>query len=268
MNFKSNINNVFLQLNEWFDGNLLSLNYDKTQRVRFIPKCTFFLGSIMRYNNKFISVSTNTKFLGIIIENTLPWKAHVDQLLPKLCVACCAIKTVKPFMCQENLKSVYYSYSHSLITYGIIFWGNSSHSIHVFRLQKRVIRIITGSRPRDSCRQLFQKLGILPLISQYILSLLLFIVKNKALFQLNSEVHSINTRYKSNLHRPLVNLTTYKKWTYYVGIKIFNNFPTDINILPHNINQFRLVVSDFHHLSSFYALEEYFNSSNNLMSCL
>jgi hypothetical protein len=172
----------------------------------------------------------------MITEIMLSWKAHIDQLIPKLCTACYAIRTVKPFMCKENLKSVYYSYFHSLITYGIIFWGNSSHSIHVFRLQKRVIRIITGSRPRDSCRQLFQKLGILPLISQYIPSLLLFIVKNKALFQFNSEVHStrwfkhyrdklwlvytqivpiifeppcINTRYKSNLHQPLVNLTTY-----------------------------------------------------------
>ena len=202
INFRSNINKAFLQLNEWFDANLSSLNYDKAQYVHFTIKGTFFHDSIIGYNNKFISVSTNTKFLGMIIENTLSWKAHIDQLIPKLCTACYAIRTVKPFMCQENLKSVYYSYFHSLITYGIIFWGNSSHSIHVFRLQKRVIRIITGSRLRDSCRQLFKKLGILPLISQYILSLLLFIVKNKALFQLNSEVHSINTRYKSNLHRP------------------------------------------------------------------
>jgi hypothetical protein len=200
INFKSNINHVFLQLNEWFDANLLSLNYDKTQYVHFTPKGTFFQDSIIGYNNKFISVSTNTKFLGMITENMLSWKAHIDQLIPKLCSACYTIRTVKPFMCQENLKSVYYSYFHSLITYGIIFWGNSSHSFHVFRLQKRVIRIITRSRPRDSCTQLFKKLGILPLTLQYILSLLTFIVKNKALFQLNSKVHSINTRYKSNLH--------------------------------------------------------------------
>jgi hypothetical protein len=40
---------------------------------------------------------------------------------------------------------------------------------------------------------------------------------------LNSEVHSINTRYKSNLHRPIVNLRTYKKGTYYVGINIFKS---------------------------------------------
>jgi hypothetical protein len=254
-------------MHEWFGANLLSLNYDKTQYVPVTTKGTFFHDSIIGYNNKFISISTITMFLGMIIENMLSWKAHIDQLIPKLCTACYAIRTVKPFMCQENLKSVYYSYFHSLITYGIIFWGNSSHSIHVFRLQMRVIRIITGSRPRDSCKQLFKKLGTLPLISQYILSLLLFIVKNKALSELNSDVHNINTRYKPNLHRPIVNLT-YKKGTYYVSIKIFNSLPTDIKDLSRNVNQFRLALRDFLHLNSFYILEEYFNSSNNSLPCL
>jgi hypothetical protein len=118
----------------------------------------------------------------MIIENTLSWKAHSDQLTPKLYTACYAIRTVKPIMCQENLKSLYYPHFRSLITYGKIFWGNYSHSIHILRFQKRVIIIITGSRPTDSYRQLFKKLEILSLISQYILFLLSFIVKVKLCF--------------------------------------------------------------------------------------
>ena len=113
-------------------------------------------------------------------------KTHKDKHTHHSIHIIYAVRTVKPFMSQENLKSVYYSYFHSPVTFGIIFWGNSSLRIRVFRLQRRVIRIITGSRPRDSCRQLFKKLGILTLISQHILSLLLFIVTNKALFQVNS----------------------------------------------------------------------------------
>jgi hypothetical protein len=147
--------------------------------------------------------------------------------------------------------------------YGII-WGNSTHSIHVFRLQKRVIRIITDSIPRDTCRQLFKKLGILPLMSQYIFSLLLLIVHNKALFQMNSEMHSINTRHISGFHWPLVSLTTYKNETYYTVIKFFNLLPSHIKNVSHNINQFRLALRDFLHFHSFYTLEEYFNSSSNL----
>jgi hypothetical protein len=31
-----------------------------------------------------------------------------------------------------------------IITYGIIFWGNSPYNIKIFRMQKRIIRIITN----------------------------------------------------------------------------------------------------------------------------
>ena len=164
----------------------------KTQYIHFILKGTVLHEAPIGYNNSFISNSASTKFLGVIIENTLSWKAHIDHLLPKLYMACYSFRTIKPFMCQEKLKSIYYSYFHSLMTYGVIFWGSSTHSIHVFQLQNRVIRIITKSRPRDTCGQLFKKRGILPLMSQYMFSLLLFTVNNKALFQMNFEIHSIN----------------------------------------------------------------------------
>jgi len=45
---------------------------------------------------------------------------------------------------------------------------------------------------RLSCRELFKKLNILPIYSQYTLSLLLFVVKNINEFTTNSEVRTIN----------------------------------------------------------------------------
>jgi hypothetical protein len=156
---------VFSQWNKLFDDNSIILNYEKTQYVHFTLNVTFLHEAPIGYNNNFISNSTRTKFLGVIIQNTLSWKAHIDHLLPKLCMACYSVGIIKRFMCQENLKSIYYFYFHSLMTHGIIFWRNSTHSIHVFQLQKRVHRIINYSRPRESCRQLFKKLGILPLMS-------------------------------------------------------------------------------------------------------
>jgi len=45
----------------------------------------------------------------------------------------------------------------------------------------------------------FKKLNILPLHSQYILSLLLFVIKNIEEFTSNSEVHSIDTRHRSDI---------------------------------------------------------------------
>jgi hypothetical protein len=51
--------------------------------------------------------------------------------------------------------------------------------------------------PRNSCRNIFKILKILPLASQYILSLALFMVTNKSLFRYNSDIYNINTRNNS-----------------------------------------------------------------------
>jgi hypothetical protein len=104
------------------------------------------------------------KFLGIRIANTLSWKKHVDQLLPKLSIAYYEFRTVKPYVNQETLLMVYYASFHSIMHHGIIFWGYSSYVTNVFHVQKRALRVMMGigSRP------LFITLGAFSLQSQYI----------------------------------------------------------------------------------------------------
>jgi hypothetical protein len=54
-------------------------------------------------------------------------------------------------------------------------------------------RIITECRSKDSCRDLFKNLKILPLLSHYLTSHLLSVVNNTNKFKLNSGVYNINT---------------------------------------------------------------------------
>jgi hypothetical protein len=103
------------------------------------------------------------------------------------------MRSIKPFVSQQMLKAIYYSHFHAIISYGIMFWGNSAHSARDFRMQKRIIRIMTGSRSRDSCRKLFDKFNILPLPSLYIFSILRFVMKNRELFTTNNEIHEHDT---------------------------------------------------------------------------
>jgi len=93
-----------------------------------------------------------------------------------------------------------------------------------------------GCGNRVSCRNLFKKLEILPLTSQYMLSLLMFVVQN--FFLTNNENHNIDTRQRNNLYLPQANLTIYQKGAYYSGIKIFNNLPLEIKIVADNRKQF------------------------------
>jgi len=102
------------------------------------------------------------------VDSTLSWKNHVEQITHKLSAACNAMRSVKPFMSQETLNMVNYAYFHSIMNFGLILWGKSSHSALIFKIKRDMTRIITGCRRRDSCRDLFKNLKVLPLQSQYI----------------------------------------------------------------------------------------------------
>ena len=159
---------------------------------------------------------SNTIFLGIVIKNSLSWKLHTEQIIPKLSASYYSIRCIKPNISYETLKMGYYSYFPSSMTYGLIFWRNSSYRVKIFRIQKNTIRIIMGHRSRKSCKDLFKKLKMIPLQSQYILSLLLFAVNDKEQYKLHSEIQSIKTRQISNLHQTLSNLAPYQKSIYII----------------------------------------------------
>jgi hypothetical protein len=211
--------------------------------LQFLTKNSRKLDLNITLMNNQITSSTNTKFLGLTIEET-SWKAHINQIMLRLSSACYAIRVITPLMTEDILKMIYNSYVHSIITYGVIFGGNSPHGTHIFKNQKRIVRIMTKSRRRDSCRQLF-KIEILPLKSQYILSTLLFVVKNNDLFTTNQEIHNINTRSNTNLHPLTCNLMVFIKGVYFSGIKLYNHLPPYLKNLSKEIKLFKPALKRF-----------------------
>ena len=103
-------------------------------------------------------------------------------------------------------------------------------------------------------------LNILQLQSQYMYSIVLFIIKNKDQFPPNSHMHTINTRHNNNLHEPSANLTVYKRGVYYSGIKIFNHLPIAIKNLYDNKKKLQIALRKFLLFNSFYSVEEYYSS--------
>jgi hypothetical protein len=145
------------------------------------------------------------------------------------------------------------------MTYGLLFWGNSPDSIKIFRLPKKIIRIMTGCRYKDSCRKLFINLEILPLPSQYILSLLMFMIRSRSQFLANSELHHINTRQCANFHKPFVNVAKYQKGVYCLGVKVVYVLPSDLKTEFNNPKKFKVVLQKCLCEKSFYSLDEYFD---------
>jgi hypothetical protein len=65
-----------------------------------------------------------------------------------------------------------------------LYFGQICHVVPQFlACKKKANRIMEGCGNRVSCRNLFKKLQILPLTSQYKLSLLMFVVQKKTFSQ-------------------------------------------------------------------------------------
>jgi hypothetical protein len=111
-----------------FTTNLLSLNADKTQYMQFVTKTSSLIDLHVKYKNKEIANTSNTKFLELTLDITFSWKNHIDIIVLKLISACFTVRTVTPLLSKKSLRMVYFSYFRSIMTYRLVYWGNSYHS--------------------------------------------------------------------------------------------------------------------------------------------
>jgi hypothetical protein len=198
-----------------------------------------------------------------IIDETLFWNQHIEQIATKLCSACYTLINLKHIVPQSTLRTIYYAYIHSILSYDIILGGRSSNVNKLFILQKKMVRIIINARIRESCREAFKNMQIITLYSQYIYSLILFTVKNKPLFTPNNEIHKYKTRNNTNLHLPTVNITKYSKGPYVSGLKAFNHLPRHIKSLANDTKSFKTSLKRFVYHHSFYSIEEYYKYNDD-----
>jgi len=138
--FKNTVNTVMTEIMDWFQSNLLTLNFNKTTFLQFLTTQNKASKIQITVSNSINTNITSTKFLGLTIDNSLSWNDHIALLTSKLNKASYAIRAVKPYMYSDVLRTIYFSYVHSVISYGIIFWGNSHFSTNIFKIQKRIIR--------------------------------------------------------------------------------------------------------------------------------
>jgi hypothetical protein len=183
-----------------------------------------------------------------------------------LCSACNAPSHLKHTVPQSTLRTIYYAYIYSILSYGIIFGGRSSNVNKLFILQKKIVRITTNSGIRESCREAFINNQIM-MYSQYIFSLILFTVKNKHLFTTNKEILKYKTGNNTNLHLPTVNVIKFYKGPYTSGLKAFNHLPWHIKILANDMKSFKTSHKRFLYRHSFYSVEEYYeyNEDKNIV---
>jgi hypothetical protein len=151
-------NQVLQQVSQWLKTNHLRVNTDKCCVVSF-NKLNNTPPAIVIDNNS-IQLSDSCKLLGVVVDSGLTWHPHSAQLTKKLNKALYSIRCLSSHVTQEVLLIVYNAYFHSLLRYGVIFWGNSPPAKNIFILQKKkAVRWINNpatAKFYPSCRSVFK----------------------------------------------------------------------------------------------------------------
>ena len=156
------------------------------------------------------------KFLGILLDDKLTWKYHIDYVNNKIARALFAIKQAKHLIPKESMLSLYNALITPHLTYGILAWGNAYQSYlkQTVTLQKKAIRIINKSAYNSHTDPLYIENHILKFKDIYTYFVVLFMFDYEhgnlpksfeKLFKMNSERSSnYGTRQLDQYHVPFV----------------------------------------------------------------
>ncbi len=131
------------KLKGWFDRNKLSLTLSKT-KIRLFGNYKINAQLHIQVDGVDIERVSESKFLGVIIDEKIIWKSHIKHVQAKLSKSISVLRKAKHGLDHKLLHILYCSVVLPYLNYCSEVWGNnckcSLHAISV--LQKRAIRII------------------------------------------------------------------------------------------------------------------------------
>jgi hypothetical protein len=92
--------------------------------------------------------------------------------------------------------------------------------------------------------------------------MMMFVVRNRNIYQSNNAVHHIYTRQSGKFHVSSVRLSSIQGGVLYSSITIYNNLPQNIQILIDNVNIFRYTLKNFLISNAFYSTDEYISGKH------
>ena len=202
---------------------------------------------------KAISEKDQVKYLGIMIDSTLSWRNHIDNVSTKISKTIGLLYKIRYFVDMKIIKTLYYSLVFPHLTYGIEVWGSvdDTHLNKLLVLQNKIVRLICYSDKRQAdfsfspCNPLFYKLEFHKIHDIFKINLSKFIFKclNKmspknfhSWYQLTSLLNRYNTRSKFvNIDNSIETKTLFvpSARTSHCGLKLLKVLGTKIwNSLP------------------------------------
>lgn len=166
------INKDLRKLSAWFWTHKLYANLEKTKIISYgyqhvnlyeTLKLHFHPSCHEPCTCNFLNQVTETKYLGLILDDKLKWVPHTVHLQSRLRKLNFILYHASKLLTRAHLLRVYRAMYEPVLRYGIIHWGHSpkKNTQPIKILQKFAIRSIAGIRSRESTVRYFNEFGLL-----------------------------------------------------------------------------------------------------------
>ena len=158
------INRELDKLFAWFSVNRLSLHLGKTNYMLFRSRPPDN-ELALKINNVVLPRVAATKFLGIIIDDKLSWKPHIQSVKSKLSSVLSIMYKASQLVNTTGMYTLYCSLFHPYLSYCNEIWDNTytSNVKCLFTLQKKAIRLICNADRLAHTNAMFKDMSILKL---------------------------------------------------------------------------------------------------------
>ena len=108
-----------LKIESWLVANRLTLNVSKTHymifhrsRIKTVDHEIILNGNVVKR-----VTSVSTKFLGIIVDDQLKWKQHIDYIKNKISKSIGIIYKARNYVNRHTLRNLYYTFVYPYLIY-------------------------------------------------------------------------------------------------------------------------------------------------------
>ena len=232
----------------------LVINIKKTQFLIFKSRnmnTTNIFENIL-INGEIIQSIKNYKYLGVVIDENLNWKNHVEKIANTISPYIGILRRLRYYVDYKTLLLIYYAHIESHLTYVLPVWGAAPDTyLNILKvLQNKSIKIIHRKPLMTPTAQLYSE-KILSLHQKYIYESIFYIHKIKhSLLKSNSmlttfhNVSNVNTRNANKLKPPNFKGALAQKSIYYNGLQLYNNLPVEI-ANNKDISKFKLCIKKY-----------------------
>ena len=240
------MNSELEKLSLWFKINKMSLNIEKTNFMLFGNKKCVQIDKVLLDNNVVTQV-TDTKFLGVLLDNELNWKKHIGLVENKVSKGIGILYKMKDKLDNKSLYMLYSTLILPYINYCSEIWGNTcaSRLEKLVCLQKKALRIVDGKRYKDHTNPIFVSYNCLKLKDIVELKTCTHVYKaDKGLLPHNvqkrfsgvKQIHSHNTRQVNNLFSISSKKHVKKMCLSIHGVEIYNSLSDHIKTAKSVLN--------------------------------